>query len=48
MSFQAQGYFGLERIRNVQLPLTYPTEVLALQNLVVGDAQEIVNLHYRV
>ena len=48
MYFQAQGYFWLEGIVNVKLPLTDPTEVLALQNLVIGDAQEIVNLHDRV
>ena len=48
MYFQAQGCFGLEVIGNVQLLLTDPTEVLALQNLVIGDAHEILNLHDRV
>ena len=48
MYFQAQGYFWLEGIVNVKLPLTDPTEVLALQNLVIGDAHEILNLHDRV
>ena len=48
MWFQAQGYFGIERIQIVQIPLTDPTTVLVLQNLVIGDSQEIVNLHDRV
>ena len=43
MWFQSQGYFGVESIGIVQLPLTDPTKLLALQKLATGDAQEIVN-----
>ena len=48
MHLQYQGYLGLQGIGNLNQVLPEPLQVSALQNLVVGDAHEIVNFHDRV
>ena len=48
MHIQAQGYFGMQIIVNVDQVPTEPSQVLALQNLASVYEHEIVSFHNRI